>query len=226
MDIYDQRAADAAESGASPEAQNAGARVARRFKIDGLSDPAYIANVVEAELGRSRDADKDPSQTQSDREFLAWLRKEENRRHLGGRGKVPVGQIRGLTAEDAVQATGFELPAKVGPHEARAARTAAIRLLVSYSTVLRAIPTGDDTGEDFDEAERLGDLVEEIAAAFAGPSGHVRAALQKIQTYRRHAGLPELDTRDWTDDDILTEAGRLKSEGRVSNPALKRKLMR
>lgn len=213
MDLYEQRSKDAKDT--CPGAQRAGARIARRFNLRGSADPAYIANIVQRELDRSKGASKTPAETSTHNDFSGWALDQ----------KIPYERIRGLMRKDAVRATDVLPPGKVTPHQARAARTAAALIFLAYDAAIRSVPTEDDTGDEFDEAERLGDLVELIAEGFS--SGPRDEALAKIQAYRRRAGLPALDASSWTDDDVVAEAERLKGEGRVSNPrVLKRRLLK
>lgn len=197
-DKYDQRAAQAED--ARNELKDAGAAIARAWSVEGLCDPAYMANVLEAEAVRM---DKPGS--------------EIIERKWSGRDAF------GHSVKDLLQATDIDFPAGMTPAQQAGARAGAIRLARSYSHKFgdpHVIADMTRIVAEHLSRTTYGSRVRDVEDALRTIQKHRR--LTGLQPLDAHAA-------GWTEEDVVLEAERLKREGRVRNPELeqlKRRLMR
>lgn len=174
------RQADDAD--ARSAAKWAAASTAAAHDIRGLSDPAYIANVIEAELRRF---EKDPAAPLIER---PW------------KGPDPATTLHEDEAEDwAEQADATA-----------AAMAAAIRIVRTYSTAIAIAAQSDSVGtfgrSIVDIAERIQHYLD-----IPEQPPELAAALQAINAHRRALGMSPLDPQSsgWTDEDLLIEGERI-----------------
>lgn len=205
QDVYTERAREA------KAAQRAAAEIARTIPIEGLSDPGYIANIIEGELKRfEHDPNAPLIETPPQVSPDWWRGKKEH--------------FTGWPYEDLIDATDIDPPAGADPATVRAARAATMRIAWSYATKIRP---------------QLSEFLEwapyRIAEHVTAKTRHTRIAgvekaLREIQTHRRAIGMPPLDPQaaGWTEEDVIHEAERIRRlNPRATNVGkLKRRLMR
>jgi hypothetical protein len=211
-DIYNERA-DEAESARS-EARDAAASIARTWSLTGLSDPAYIANVIEAELERfEQDAGAPLIQR-------PWT------------GGDP-------TVADLLRYTSLDFPhwprgrhwsVRASEATKKGIRSAAIRIQGSYPLV---DPNNPHSSVETTVVELTMLIVDSfIAARFAEPDPIAQTPIPEdldvVNSHRRQLGMKPLDLADgWTTKEIADMAEKIRTTGRMANPvSIKRKLMR
>lgn len=208
-DVYTERAREAKT--ARPGAQRAAAEIARTIPIEGLSDPAYIANIIEETLRRFEHDPNAPLIGGPPTAARDWWR-----------GKKDI--YTGWLHEDLIDATEIDPPAGADAATVSAARAATLRIASSYATAIKP---------------QLSEFLEwapyRIAEHVTAPTRHgriadVERALREIQAHRRVIGMRPLDPHaaGWSEEDVILEAERIRSlNPRTPNVAkLKRRLMR
>ena len=186
-DVYDKRATEA--ENARKNAQDAAAFVSRTLALDGLSDPGYVANILEEELERFED---DPNAELID---MPWTGEDI---------------VSGMTMERMLDLTSsMRPPAGSSDVANKAAISTAIR-------VVRAFSRPDDIVEFLENAPHM---IASILTSDTAQSrcADVEAALREIQVHRRLLGMRPLDTASagWTEQDVIDEADRIS---RLQNP--------
>lgn len=194
------RLADDAD--ASSEVKWAGAAIAQKYDIKGICDPAYIANVIAAEIERVK---ADP-----DADVVA--------RHWPGKDSAT-----GLTIDDFIDYAE-------DADASTAAKAAAIRIVGSYATSIgqwRGKHTPDVMGHSVID---IAELIETYVALGGAPSEPVgpSGALETINRHRCRIGMGPLDpdAAGWTQEDVDLEAQRIARLNPNTYEALKRRLMR
>lgn len=176
------RLADDAE--ARSAAKWAGAAIAAEYGIKGMADPAYIANVIEAELVRHESAAPGAAPI-IERE---WKRKDP---------------FTGLSSQEYLD---YVAESGASP----AAQSAAIRIVGSYSTVIARATGSGEPGAYGDAVATIAEAIQEYLDIPEQPP-EVTAALDAINAHRRSLGMSPLDpvSAGWTAEDVVAEAERI-----------------
>jgi len=182
-DVYDERASEATE--ARPEAQEAAAMIARTVPIEGLSDPAYIANIIEDEMRRF---EEDPGAPIIE---SPWPGADS---------------ATGNTVKEMIEETKFKKGVGTEPFIVKAARAATIRIARAYSPSVRTVLS------EFLEWTPQGIAQSLTRETWPARAADVEESLRQIQAHRRALGMRPLDAHaaGWTEEDVLDEAERIR----------------